>query len=137
MQGFSLDVISKFVFALELNSAKDKDHPFVKAVRKVVNFDATIFNVLLSLLPESLINYFDIQFFDKEATEYIANTTRVLMKQRKENKENYNDFLDMLMTSIQEKQLNVSEDEIIGRATTLSTRKPKRFLTNAADSFLW
>lgn len=115
MQGFSLDVIGKFVFALELNSAKDQNHPFVKAVRKMVNFDATLFNVLLSVLPEKIINYFDIQFFDKEATEYIANTTRVLMKQRQENKEEYNDFLDMLMTSIREKNLDVPENEIIGK----------------------
>ena len=114
LQGFSLDVIGKFVFALELNSAKDKDHPFVVAVRKLTNFDPTILNIALSVLPESVINYFDISFFDKEATEYIANTTRVLMKQRSEGKEEYNDFIDMLMTSIREKNLDVSESEIIG-----------------------
>ena len=88
----------------------------------MVNFDATLFNILLSVLPEKVINYFDIQFFDKEATEYIANTTRVLIKQRNEKKESYNDFLDMLLTSIREKQLDVPDDEIIGRESLQKCR---------------
>ena len=80
----------------------------------MVNIDPTFFNIALSILPESIMNYFDISFFDKEATEYIANTTRALMKQRNEGKEEYGDFLDMLMTSIREKKLDVPENEIIG-----------------------
>ena len=128
-QGFSLDVIAKFVFALELNSAKDKDHPFVIAVKKMVNVDPTILNIVLSILPESVINYFDISFFDKEATEYIANTTRALMKQRSESKEEYGDFMDMLMTSIREKNLEVPENEIIGN-TILFFFAGKRELTD-------
>ena len=33
LKGYSLDVIARYVFALELNSAKDKDNPFVKVTK--------------------------------------------------------------------------------------------------------
>ena len=118
-KGFGLDVIAKFVFAIELNSIKDKHHPFVKAVHKFVNFDGSFFTflktILIILLPAKLVKYFEIQFFDLDAMEYVADVTRKLIRQRNENPdENYNDFLGLLMRTIREKNLNVKEEEIIG-----------------------
>lgn len=105
----------KFVFSLDLNSAKDLNHPFVKNVRKLITFQDKLVNIFFSLLPAKMIKFFDIQFFDRHAMEYLANVTRVLIKQRNEdeNKDSY-DFLSLLLNTIREKNLNVSEEEIIG-----------------------
>ena len=47
--------------------------------------------------------------------EYLADLTRSLIKQRNENKDQeYNDFLDLLLTTIREKDVNVPDDEIVG-----------------------
>lgn len=39
----ALDIIAKFVYAIDINSAKEKEHPFVKNVLKLVRFG----NILL------------------------------------------------------------------------------------------
>ena len=124
MKNYQLDVIAKFVYSLDLNSAKDLDHPFVKNVRKLIDFQDKKINIFFSLWPAKLIKLFDIQFFDGSALEYLANVTRVLIKQRNEtqNRENY-DFLGLLINTIREKELNVPEEEIIGNCT-VSARSP-------------
>ena len=78
LKSYQLDVIGKFVYALELNSAKDNNHPFAINVRKLVdvNYPRLIKNIGMSLLPRFLINYFDFQFVDTEAMEYMAEMTR-------------------------------------------------------------
>lgn len=88
----------------------------MKNVRKLVNFQDRWINIVFSLMPTKVIKYFDIQFIDGAAMEYLANVTRAIIKQRSEseNRESYNDFLDLLISTIKEKELNVPEDEIIG-----------------------
>lgn len=105
----------KFVYALELNSGKDLDHPFVKNVRRLTNFQDRWINIVFSLLPAKMVEYFDFQFIDVKAMEYLANVTRAIIKQRTEgeNRESYNDFIDLLINTIREKNLKVSDDEII------------------------
>ena len=77
-KGYQLDVIGKMVYALELNSAKDHDHPFAKSVRKLVDVDYKRIakNIFISLLPKFLINYLNLQFVDGDAMEYMAEMTR-------------------------------------------------------------
>lgn len=116
LRKYSLDVIAKFVFALELNSATDKDHPFVKTVAKLVNFDDRFLSFVMNLLPPALVNFIGrfYTFVDSEAMNYLADTTRYLIKQRKENSGQFNDFLDLLLDTMKEKNLELPEDEIIG-----------------------
>lgn len=66
-------------------------------------------------MPDWLFKWIDFQLVDSEAMEYLANLTRSLIKQRNENKDqNYNDFLDLLLTAIREKNMEISENEVIG-----------------------
>ena len=117
-KGYQLDVIGKFVYALELNSAKDQDHPFAKNVRKLVDIDyKRVFrNLFFSLLPKFLIDYFEIQFVDSQAMEYMADMTRYLIKKREADgtEGSYHDFLDLLVTTFKDKHQDVPEEEIIG-----------------------
>ena len=83
-------------------------------------------NIFFSLLPAKVIQYFDIQFLDAKSMEYLANVTRVLIKQRSETMNNnaqYNDFLDLLINTIREKGLNVPEEEIIGNCVVCEFTK--------------
>jgi hypothetical protein len=105
------------VFAIELNSAKEINHPFVKCARKLFNTNSQlgsiILNIILSLLPAKVIKH----LADKQSFEWMANTTRSLIKQRKENSdENYNDFLELLINTMKEKNIDLKEEEIIGNS---------------------
>ena len=70
--------------------------------------------LIATVAPKFLIDYFDFQFTNVEALEYIADMTRCLIKQRTECSSKYDDFLGLMIDSIQEKQLAVGEEEIIG-----------------------
>ena len=49
----------------------------------------------------------------------IASLTRGLIKQRRENEgENYNDFLELFINILKEKNLDVKEEEIIGNSVS-------------------
>lgn len=116
LRKYQVDVIAKFVFALELNSATDKEHPFVRAVAKLVNFDDRFLSFVMNLMPPALVNFIakHYTFVDAEAMNYLADTTRALIKQRREHSGHYNDFLDLLLNAIKEKNVDVPEDEIVG-----------------------
>ena len=113
LKGYALDVIAKFVFAIELNSAKDQNHPLVVAVRKLLTFNSNWKFLLFTILPTKVLEILDIQLLNVESLEYVGNLCEFLVKQRRENKDTkYNDFLDLLIESIDEKKLNVSQDAI-------------------------
>lgn len=56
----------------------------------------------------------NIQFLDAKSLDYIGDVTKALAKQRRENKEQqWNDFLDLLIHTVDEKELkNVTQDQI-------------------------
>lgn len=116
MRKYSLDVIGKFVFALELNSAKEVDHPFVKSIRKIVNFDDRLTSIIMGIVPPALFDLISKHYklMDEDSLNYLANTIRYLVKQRKENRGQFNDFLDMHLNAIEEKNVDLPEDELIG-----------------------
>lgn len=45
LKNYGLDIIAKFVYAIDINSAKDKEHPFVKNVLKMVTFSKNLFSL--------------------------------------------------------------------------------------------
>ena len=114
-----LDVIGKFVYALQLNSSKEQDHPFAKNVRQLISasYGRAIRNIVASTVPKFMIEALNIQFVD-ESIEKLAEITRCLMKQRQESNTvgNYHDFIDLLVGSFKDKHQEIAEDEIIGKA---------------------
>ncbi|KAK4336810.1 hypothetical protein RND71_043689 [Anisodus tanguticus] len=69
---------------------------------------------LFAILPTSVIDLLRLSVLDIEAVDYLANLCKSIIKQRRENKnEKFNDFLDELITSIDEKNLEVPLNEII------------------------
>lgn len=112
-KGYSLDVIAKFVFAFELNSAKDQNHSFVVNARNLTNFKRwrmAIFN----LLPRYLIEKTGFQILEDSSIDYINDLVKVLVNQRRKNKDvKYNDFLELLIDKIDANNLDVTEKEIV------------------------
>lgn len=101
LKSYQLDVIGKFVYALELNSARDKDHPFCTNVQKLVdiNYKRIAKGYTLGVLPK-----------------FVANTARYLIKKRDADgtQGSYHDFLDLLVGTFKDKHQDVPEEEIIG-----------------------
>ena len=81
-----------------------------------MDFDDRFLSFVMNLMPPALVNFIakNYDFVDTASMDYLANLTRYLIKQRKENSGQYNDFLGLLINLIEEKNLDVPEDEIIG-----------------------
>lgn len=112
-KGFSLDVVAKFVFAFDLNSAADNDHPFIFNARNLTNFKIWKM-ILFNILPAKVIETFDLQILSADSVDYMGELIRTLTKQRRQNPDiRYNDFLDLIVHRIDENNLNVTEEQII------------------------
>ena len=58
LRNYGLDVIAKFVFAIDINSAKDNENPFVKNVLRLVNFNSKFTLFFLLKFEDSKISFF-------------------------------------------------------------------------------
>ena len=73
LKSYQLDVIAKFVYAIELNSAKEPNHPFVQSARNLVKFNFGYMTFILNFLPKQVIEYFDFEIVDYTATEWLVS----------------------------------------------------------------
>lgn len=108
--------MAKFVFAFDLNSAKDMNHPFVLNARNLTNFKLWRM-ALFNIMPRWVIQPLDLQILDSNSVDYISNLIKTLIKQRRENKTRYYDFLDLLVNRIDENNLDVTEEEIVSHCS--------------------
>jgi cytochrome P450 len=108
-KGYALDTIAKFVFAMEINSFKQKDDIFVKMVMKLTRFN--ILPVLLvQILPKFVGDRLGDRVFDSQACDYFFRLTSKIVKERRENPDvKYKDFIELLLESSNE----MSEQDII------------------------
>ena len=96
-KGYALDVIAKFVFAVEVNSFKQKQDPFVKNVFRMTQFRQWPF-FIMQLFPVFVSKHFANKIFDEKAWEYFAELTKqILQKRRAETELQYNDFLELML----------------------------------------
>lgn len=72
--------------------------------------------ILFGILPDWVVDALDLQFIEVEPMDYVGNLVKFLIKERREKKGQikYNDFLELLLDTMEEKKMDVKEDEIIG-----------------------
>lgn len=89
--------------------------------------------MLFNILPRGLVNALDLQILDVRSVDYMGDLIMALVKQRREDKrQQWNDFLEMIVTRIDENQLNVTNDEIISHCVVGSTQNSQ---LNSHSSF--
>lgn len=98
-KGYALDVIAKFVFAIEINTYKAQDSAFVSNAFKLVKVRQLPF-LLVQLLPESISKHFAESILDKKASNFFTEITKQIIQDRLKNPEvKYKDFVDLLLES--------------------------------------
>jgi cytochrome P450 len=94
---YTMDVIAKCAFATNTNSHKDPENEFTKNAFELTNLKFWKFFILfltpsfLAKIARHLLN------IGNSNLEFFLNVGRQLLKQRKDNKEKYNDFFQLLM----------------------------------------
>ena len=110
---FSLDIIAKVLFAIDVDSYKERDTDFVKhAVRMG---DLNLFHAALAkILPKKIVNLLQLNAFDVVPMNKMGDYFKILLKQRKQDGVNYNDLSDVIQTAVEENKVSLTEDEVIG-----------------------
>ena len=98
MKSFSLDIIANVLFSLKTNTYKDDD--FSKKVSNLFSFKKLPLVMLSFVLPRFLCELFDLTVFNSKTLQYFSSLTLSLIEERKKNKDIvYNDFIEMLLKS--------------------------------------
>lgn len=115
MRSFSLDIISNVVFSMENNSWKNDD--FAKRVSKLFTIRKWVI-MFFFFMPRSLVRFLKLSFLNQEAIAYFSKMTLNIIEERKKNKDIvYNDFIELLLKSEAEGEVdkNFKEDGHIVR----------------------
>ncbi|CAG2181433.1 unnamed protein product, partial [Oppiella nova] len=100
--------IATCAFATKTNAHNDLDSPFVLNARKVFNFN--IIKILsLIVLPKFLSKRIFGGNKDKTGVEFFFETARQIISTRRQSKQKYNDFIQLLMDV--EKDGDMTRDE--------------------------
>ena len=98
---FTMEVIGSCAFATNTNTLVNPDHPFLVNAKKL--FNVKILKALAAfLLPVSINKRLGItSFFDNDSLEYLIKLLRQIIKERQNNKDNYeyHDFLQLIINA--------------------------------------
>lgn len=110
---FSIDIISKVLFAIDVDSYKEQNSPFVQASFSLGNLNF-FSNLLLAVLPSSVSRFLKIQQFEWEPINKLGSYFKKMIKERRKSGIKFNDLSEMIMDAIDEKRVQMTEDEVIG-----------------------
>jgi len=107
---YTMDVIAKCAFATTTNSHKDPDNPFIKHAKNIFNFRLWKLAVIV-MTPVFILELIGLRSTtDSKSVGFFVDTTRHIIRKRRENKEKYNDLLQLLMDSKKGDQLRDEND---------------------------
>ena len=96
-ENLTLDVFACCAFATKTNSLKEPNDPLIENCHKVFHMKATQFIPAL-IFPKWLNRFLKVKSFtDENANQYIFNLIKQIIKVRKGNVKENNDFLQLLM----------------------------------------
>lgn len=84
ISGFSMDVIAKCGYGIELDSLSVPNHPIVVNARKILNIDASLGRICRVMFP-SIASKMGINFFNAEAVGYFDKLTFDIVERRRQN----------------------------------------------------
>ena len=94
----TMDVIAKCAFGTDTNANQDKNNPFVVNGRKV--FQVNVLRALIeNFVPKFILRLIKFKGYraNGEANEFFINVARHIIKNRRENNERREDFLQLLI----------------------------------------
>ena len=131
---FSIDGISKVLFAIDVDSYKERDTLFVKSVSTLgqLNF---ISLALCTVLPKQVTKFFRIQPFKIKPINSLGKYFERMIDERKKSGIKYNDLLEALQNAVEEDRVKMSKDAVIGNCL-LSFFAGVEAVSNAAANMI-
>ena len=117
---FSIDCISKVLFAIDVDSYKERNTVFVKSVARLgeLNF---VEQALCILLPRSVAEYFSLQPFNLRPVNSLGKYFSRIIEERKKAGVKYNDLLEALQNAVDNDKVKMTTDVVIGRVSNSRT----------------
>ncbi|XP_025084850.1 cytochrome P450 3A56-like [Pomacea canaliculata] len=119
---FAMDVIAGVVFGLQVDSLQNPKDPFVYHARNVLYGRQWVLP-LYETLPflSTLLNKIGLTFSPKESTDFFYNVTEAALKERRQEKERFSDFLQLLVEAEKEQEAQQEVDAEIDHRSQLHT----------------
>ena len=110
----TIDIIAKCAFGTDTNAHKDKDNPFVVNGKQI--FETSILIVLiLNLTPNFILRMIGPSVLSKgkflQSAEFFFNVSRHIIKERRQNNQRREDFLQLLMDCQSTDKVNQEDNE--------------------------
>lgn len=109
---FSL-LFPKVLFALDVDSYKERDTKFVKAAIGLGEV-AFVPAILSTILPQTVTKFFELNAFKAEPINDLGEFFTKLLKDRKKSGIKYGDLSEVLQTAVNEDKLVMTEIEVVG-----------------------
>ena len=110
---YSIDGISKVLFAIDVDSYKERDTVFVKSVSRLGELDPWS-QALCTLLPRSIAEYFRLQPFSLQPVNSLGKYFERIIDERKKSGIKYNDLLETLQNAVDNNKAKMTKDTVIG-----------------------
>ena len=110
---FSIDGISKVLFAIDVNSYKERDTLFVRSVCTLGELNP-ISSVLVTVLPARLTELLKIQPFKLKPINSLGKYFERMIDERKKSGVKYNDLLDAIQNAVDNNKAEMTKEEVIG-----------------------
>ena len=110
---YGTDCIAKVLFAIDVDSYKERDTAFVKSavgLGEVSFFPA----VLCTIIPKSWAIFFGFSSLTTKPSNDLGNFFKKLLAERKSTGVKYNDLSEVLMNAVNQNKVKMTEDEVIG-----------------------
>ena len=111
---YAVDLISKYVFAVDIDSFKQdqKNSEFAKLALRIGDFNL-IHRILLEIVPKFLWKWLNLNIFDVEPVDKLGDLFKKMIRQRDPNLR-YNDLAELFQDQIKNGKLSdMCEDDII------------------------
>ena len=128
--GFTIDVIASTSFATDTNANDDRsgENVFVENSKKML--EVSKFRIIaIALFPKSLLRFLNIlTLFHPAAFEFLVDTTKEIVRQRREQKSTRNDLVQLMMdAAVDENELNRADFEKLSATENGKKNKLKNY----------
>lgn len=110
---YSIDGISKVLFAIDVDSYKERDTVYVKSVSTLGELSA--FNLALcTLLPKPVCEFFRLQPFKLKPVHNLGKYFEKMINDRRKAGVKYNDLTEVLQNAVDNNKVKMTDNEVIG-----------------------
>ena len=99
--GFTMDVIARCAYGIELDSVSQPDHPIIHNAKSILNTNVDFRQALCVFFP-TIAKLLNLNFFDSKAVNYFDSLTKTIIEKRKtsDKSKNFLEYFDFFIFNI-------------------------------------